>query len=1751
MTLDRTLNANLGFALSGAGLNINNTNGNGALVSGNGGTTSSSIAASAGASPVTGAGTLTVASLNLLAINASGVTDITAKFNNQGSVSIASGTVRFVNDGIDTGSYAATGALVFGGGTRTMTGGGISGTGAVTFNGAVVTMTGTYTPTGATTISTALNPASSVTFNQVGGVNITNLLMQGGVINGTANLTVPTLNWTGGSINTTGAGTLSTTSTATVGGAVNLGRNWTMNSNSTISAVGAVTIADNKTLTIAGSQTLTLVANPAATTPFVGSGSAATGIVQVSGTAILDELRTGDVTMSTVKLNNSGTVNNLAGNLFIGGSSITTNGIYATGAGSIISVAAGTQTLSFGSITGTGTLEADGGNWSLDNVAFPATLRMKVKNGTMTVNDTGLGGNAVDTLEVQSPGTFTGTTNLTAKNFQWDGGTLAGSGTLTSTNNAALGGTSPLILQRNYLAGGGFILTNTSGLSIANANTLTSNGASTLNTSIAAPITGIGTGAFTNNSTLTSTSTDATISSVFNNNAAGTVNVTTGKLTIANSGTDGGNYTVAGGTTLGFSAGTRAFASGGITGTGDVVFSGTNGTTFNGGAYNLTGTGTTTVAGGNVAFNINPTTGTYTQTGGVVSGVAAGKTLNVSSAFNWTGGTFNNTNLALAVAGASTVNLGANSIALNNAANTFAGAVSLNNTGANNVSLNSASALNLAASNVGSGTLTITASGSISQSGAIVQAGSGAASFSVTGLNNIALNNAGNNFQGTTTLTSTQGDAQINDVDALTAVFNVGAASPATSKVQAGGALVVSGSAPGLKTITTGGAGSTTSFGATTILGGVASLDVTSTGAISQTGVITTPNLLLATPNVDATLNTSTNAITNLGTTALGSGALKLLDAGGLTVTSAVGATGGITLNTSGALAVNAPLNAGAGTVSLTTTGGGNAISQSVAGVITAGTLAVTTTNANAVLTTATNFVSNLGPVTQGLGGMDLKNAVNITFTGAVNNAGFLLNNTGTATINSPVNVGTGTLTLNSTGGITQGGAGDILAKTLVLSTTNANVTLNVDPNNAVSNLGPASLGTGALALVTNIPLTIAGAVNATGGIDLQSNGAMAISNALAAGGGNVSLSTTGGGAITQAAPITGKNLDVSATGAAITLNNVANDFTGTVRFTNAGPNNVTISDANSIQLGGGTSSIGSGTLTITAGASGAGGAITQAAGTDITQAAGGQAFFSSVGASGPITLNQNNNFGGSVVTLSNTGNNNVTLTDINPGGLVIGASGIGTGTLSVNAIGTITQSGAITQQAAAGAVSFNAGTSNITLTKNNDFTGAVSLTGGIVQIIDANNGLTLGTLNTTGALTANSTGAGPLNLGQGTVGGNLIANNASNAITQTGALTVAGTANINAVIGNITLNNANNDFQNTVTLTGSNIALTDKNALTAILNATGVSTLTAGGNLIASGNAAGGLTTITTGTGTTTFGATNVTGGSVLNATSAGAIVQSGTLTLTGTSSFNAGANDITLADVNNDFASTVTLTGANVQMTDKNALTLGALAITGNLTARSNGVLNLGQGTIGGNLSGDNGGIAASAITQTGALTVTGTTLISAGANLITLNQANNDFAGAVSLTGTATQITDKNALTLGTLNTANLQADSNGALNLGQGLITGTLNAASNNNPITQTGALIVTGAATVSAGTSTISLPNTGNDFQGVTTFTGSNVQLTDSSALTFALVGGTIYDLTSGGNLAVSGNAAQLTTKTTGTGTTDFGTTPSNASGLIS
>ena len=258
----------------------------------------------------------------------------------------------------------------------------------------------------------------------------------------------------------------------------------------------------------------------------------------------------------------------------------------------------------------------------------------------------------------------------------------------------------------------------------------------------------------------------------------------------------------------------------------------------------------------------------------------------------------------------------------------------------------------------------------------------------------------------------------------------------------------------------------------------------------------------------------------------------------------------------------------------------------------------------------------------------------------------------------------------------------------------------------------------------------------------------------------------------------------------------------------NTGANNVAVTDANAIILG--TSSVGSGTLAVTA--SGAN-AITQTG--PIVQAAGAGAASFTTGA-GAITLNTaTNNFTGPV-SLTNTGLNNVSITDTNA--LALGTVNVGSGTLAVTAGGAITQTGAIT---AAGPSTYTVtapGSDILLASAANALTGAVTVTNnGNVRDLALRNTLASATLPTLPTGMRNLTlqfDNAAIALPATTLTGSL-GLNVGGPLTQTGPLNVAaGTTSLAAGANNITLNNPANNFGTVSVASANAVSIVDANAL-------------------------------------------------------------------------------------------------------------------------------------------------------------------------------------------------------------------------------------------------------------------------------------------------------------------------------------------------
>ena len=179
----------------------------------------------------------------------------------------------------------------------------------------------------------------------------------------------------------------------------------------------------------------------------------------------------------------------------------------------------------------------------------------------------------------------------------------------------------------------------------------------------------------------------------------------------------------------------------------------------------------------------------------------------------------------------------------------------------------------------------------------------------------------------------------------------------------------------------------------------------------------------------------------------LGNGALDLKAAGNLDVVGPVTAKGGITLTSAGTLSWGGNLDAGASTLALATTGNAKTITQ-VDGRVTAGTLTLSTVDANATLNDPApgNAIANLGLTTLGAGALSLKNSSGLTISGAVTaTVGITIQSKGPLAINNSLQTGA-TLKLTTTGAgtgtITQSGAGALSVKDLQVTTDNSDATL-------------------------------------------------------------------------------------------------------------------------------------------------------------------------------------------------------------------------------------------------------------------------------------------------------------------------------------------------------------------------------------------------------------------------------------------------------------------------------------------------------------------------------------------------------------------------------------------------------------------------------------------------------------------------------------------------------------------------------------
>ncbi|MCC8538569.1 filamentous hemagglutinin N-terminal domain-containing protein [Xanthomonas codiaei] len=961
---------------------------------------------------------------------------------------------------------------------------------------------------------------------------------------------------------------------------------------------------------------------------------------------------------------------------------------------------------------------------------------------------------------------------------------------------------------------------------------------------------------------------------------------------------------------------------------------------------------------------------------------------------------------ALEVNGTSTFALGSNALTLDNAGNNFTGAVNIT---AGTTRIDDGNALTLGTLNTGN--LTATSNGALnlgsgSVGGTLTAVSNNGAIIQSTG-SGLTVTGTSNLQAGTGAITLTTGSNDFQQAVTL--------GGGATSITDAN-ALTLGTLSTGDLTATSTGA---LNLGSGTVTGTLAASS--NNGAITQStvsglSVTGTSNLQAGTGAI--TLTTGSNDFQQAVT--LGGGATSITDANALTLGTL--STGNLTANSTGAL------NLGSGTVNgnLTATSNNGAITQStVSGLTVTGIGDVQAGTGAITLTTGSNDFQQA--VTLGGGATSITDGNALTL-------GTLSTGNLTATSTGALNLGSGTVTgtlaaSSNNGAITQSAVSGLsVTGTSNLQAGTGAITLTTGSNDFQQAL---TLGGGATSITDGNALTLG--TLSTGNLTATSTGALNLGSGTV---GGALTAVSNNGAIGQTGPlnVTGAGT-INAGSGAIVLNNNSNDFAGGLGLTGG---SVNVYDRNN--------------LSITALTSGPNGAV--------------ELFSNATLSLSPFAIDT----GTALLYLASNGGALSTAGSLRGGTVSLRArDGIGIGH-DVDAASLILTTGNAAVNQTAGSVvvatstTANTGSGAVTLSgAGNNFSGLLTLSAGNVQLNDVD-GMSLGTVNT-GALTVNGNGA--LNLGRGTINGALIANSGSGAITQTNALTVTGASTLNAGSGTITLDNAGNDFQAAVSLTGNGITLRDANALTL-------------GALTATGN-----------------GATQVLAG--------------GTLTLP-TQAIDTGTGDLSLTSLGGALTTAGTLAGNNVALRASGALNL-AHAI------QARGTLGLISDT--------------AAITQTaGLLDATGATTATAaaGAGTITLNATNNDFQGALSLTGSTVLINDRNALNLGSLGTSALTVASHGNLDLGQGTIGGTLTASSNGGTIGQSGALTLTGAATLDAGSGAIALSNSDNDFQDALALTGTGISVRDRNALRIgALTAGAGGDvaLTAGGGLSLPVQAIDI------------------------
>ena len=1122
------------------------------------------------------------------------------------------------------------------------------------------------------------------------------------------------------------------------------------------------------------------------------------------------------------------------------------------------------------------------------------------------------------------------------------------------------------------------------------------------------------------------------------------------------------------------------------------------------------------------------------------------------------------------VATSSFTTSGTGTITLTNASNVFTGGITLSS-GTGAVQLTDSSATILATSTLG-GNLTVTSSGAITQAGSLTV--SGTSSFTSTG-GDITLTDGSNDLGANLTLdvnnsfnvvtTSTLTDLTLTVSSSSSSTYALSASNISAFNLSDTGSNIQIGTltATALNFGLTVDTDTVTTSGAMSV--GTGSLSVT-TSEPSGNGSITISNTLAAgSLTLDANGQQSDVNINNVVTIASGGAvtltaddAINFSSSGSITASGA----GNISLQSntdalaggSDAIAMTdgSTIDAGSGTLTLTSTGANS-------GDITVGELTTTNSTASAVTVTADAAIVDGGDTD-----VDI-----VATSGTINLIGATSIGSGDA-----IETNTAVLVLDSNGGIE-------IANT---TTTLTDLTMTIDPaSNPTYALSSTGLTTFSLAAsggdITTFVVDSSTALNFSLNTD---TGSITTSGAMDVGTGSFSLTnndTGTGSAINFSNTLAAGSLILDANGQFSDIN-----ISAALAITSAGAVTLTADDAVNINSGGSITASGAGNVSITAND-----VTTDGNSFDVIQMSSGTSIDAG---SGTITL--------SAVGTNATNNTlrQLTTTNSSSTALVINALGNVAFNDTVNVTGdiSVTSSGNISQTAAltiGGASSFDtsASTGTITLTNtSNDFTGAVTLASGTgaVQIFDsatlilatsttlggnltasADNGLTIsGDLTSTGNMTlegdANNSSDGTDNISI-TSGVTLNSGGTLTMDATTGGITAVGSAVFTATSG-ITINDTLSVSTGTVTF--NNAASIAGLSLTAG-TIDGAGDITVTGAMTWSGGTISGTRTLTTDTGVTT----------TMSASSAATLDTNVTWENDGTIDWNFSSSDFAIDGTLNNKS------GAdfNLQHTTNNAditgsgtvnnlsgatMTLNAAATDTDFapTFNNTGTVTVTQGDL--QLNGDG--------TDTGTYTVaSGETLSFFNASGTRDLQSGSSISGAgnVNLGGTGTRTIAGTYSVTGTttLSSGTNTFSSSGTIGMDTLTVSGGTNTFSSSS-LSATGTFTLSGAGTISTSGTDLSISAVDFDLTSTAISAGAGkVTITQSAGGTIGLgatagamtISDTELDLISATNVQIGdGTVGSITvdgisnTSVTGTltlitgGTLGFNTTASSITNAL-